>query len=600
MDRIPRPNGFRLAPNPTRPALVHALARAAEWTLSLDALAAIYDDVRVADGRDFVERALDRLSIGIDVEPSDLTRIPQDGGALVVANHPFGGVEGLVLSRVLHALRPDTRVLANHLLRRVPELHGRMLFVDPFGGPGAAARNVSPLREAVRWARGGGVLGLFPAGAVSHFQPRTGQIEDPPWSLHLARLVRLAGVPVVPVYFGGANGPLFHVLGMVHPRLRTALLGRELINKQGRTLEVRIGRPIMPDALAALEDDAALVESLRFRTYLLAARPPRAQVAVPAGPAEGTLERLAAPSERATLRAEVARLPDAARLVRSGRFTVYRADAAQIPETLLEIGRLREIAFRAVGEGSGRARDLDEFDRHYVHLFLWDEEAGDVIGAYRLGPTDSILEQRGTAGLYTATLFRYRRELFDRVGPALELGRSFVRPEYQRSFSSLLLLWKGIGRFVVDNPRYRHLFGPVSISASYSGAARGLIVETLRKNLLDRDLARFVRPRTPWRGRKHAGFPVVRRGAASLDELAALVGEVDREARDVPILLRQYLRLGGRALGFNVDPAFQDCLDVLVLVDLCAAERKTLERYFGDGLDAFLAHHRPVPDGLSA
>lgn len=306
------------------------------------------------------------------------------------------------------------------------------------------------------------------------------------------------------------------------------------------------------------------------------------------------LESVAPPADPEILASEVGNLPRERFLARNGPLSVLLAEAGEIPHVLFEIGRLREITFRAAGEGTGGVIDLDWFDGHYSHLVLWNGDREEVVGAYRVGPTDAILPRFGADGLYTSTLFEYEPGFFDRLGPALELGRSFVRPEYQRSYAALLLLWKGIGRFVVRRPRYRNLFGAVSVSHDYSAESREQLVRFLTERHFLPALARFVRPKLP------VGFDEARaRRVADVDELGRVIGE--REGRAVPILLRQYLKLGGRLLGFNRDPAFGDCLDGLLLVDLLEAPPGAIDRFFGAaGMATFRECHGRRPGGRSS
>jgi putative hemolysin len=307
--------------------------------------------------------------------------------------------------------------------------------------------------------------------------------------------------------------------------------------------------------------------------------------------ASAAQEPLAAPADPQTLAAEIRALPRSSELARSGPLVVRVAGADSIPHVLYEIGRLRELTFRAVGEGTGKRLDLDWFDGHYVHLVLWNEERSEVVGSYRCGATDTIVPRFGIDGLYTATLFAYRSELVARLFPALELGRSFVRLEYQKTYSALLLLWRGIARFVVRDPRYKLLFGAVSISNDFDPRAQERIVAFLRDASYLPGLARFVRSRSPLRG----DFERIRGANEDLGALERDVLAIERGERGVPILLKQYLKLGGRVLGFARDPNFRDSLDVLVLVDLSAAPPRVLERYMGpDGLAAFLDYHRPT------
>ena len=283
-----------------------------------------------------------------------------------------------------------------------------------------------------------------------------------------------------------------------------------------------------------------------------------------------------------------------------------RLEAAFI---LLELGRLREITFRKVGEGTGESSDLDRFDTTYRHLFVWNREEREIVGAYRLGLTDEILPADGKKGLYTSTLFRFKTEVIRGLDPAIELGRSFVVEKYQRKPLSLGLLWRGIGRFIVRNPRYCTLFGPVSISREYHGLSKNLMVAYLKENNLDPVLASKVKARNPLRSRNFGSLDrkSFRRSVRDIDDVSALISEIEREERGVPVLLRQYLKLNATLLSFNVDPAFNDSLDGLVLVDLRRTAVKVLRKYMGaEGVDRFLRHHAggtpgdTVPNPLAA
>ena len=285
--------------------------------------------------------------------------------------------------------------------------------------------------------------------------------------------------------------------------------------------------------------------------------------------------------------AEIASLPPAARLLQSGRFEVFHAEAHEIPATLREIGRLRAVTFAAAGEGGGTEIDLDDFDRHYVHLFVWDRDRQAVVGAYRIGRSDRIVRTQGVDGLYTRTLFRYGTPLLDAISPALELGRSFVRLEYQRDYQPLLLLWRGIGQFIVRHPEYRYLFGPVSISARYAPASRTAMTTFLQRHHGDDTRSALVTPLHPDQSAS-AASPV----AATATEADRLVASLEPDGKGMPVLLRQYLKLGARALGISIDPAFGDVTDVLVVVDLTAVNPAVLRRYVGDdGLTIYQAHH---------
>ena len=312
------------------------------------------------------------------------------------------------------------------------------------------------------------------------------------------------------------------------------------------------------------------------------------------------LAEVAASVPLALLKAEVEALPPDQLLCSSGGFRVLYARASQIPWCLEELGRLREISFRAAGEGTGRASDLDAFDAYYLHLFVWDAEANIIVGSYRLGLTDEILARYGKQGLYTHSLYKYGGRVLQSLNPAIEMGRSFVRAEYQRSYAGLLLLWRGIGCFIARNPRYAVLFGAVSISNSYDPASRQLIVDYLKANTIEADLARHVKSRRPFQRRKALARDAGEVAAlTSIEDLSRVVAQIEPDAKGVPVLLKQYLKLGGRVLGFNADAQFSDALDGLMKVDLRNSERRVLERYMGtEGAAAFLAYHEPQGEPL--
>ncbi|HKB84269.1 MAG TPA: GNAT family N-acyltransferase [Burkholderiales bacterium] len=319
------------------------------------------------------------------------------------------------------------------------------------------------------------------------------------------------------------------------------------------------------------------------------------------GRAPGTgLEEIRPAIPASWLKAELEALPADQHLVASGQFSVHYARAEQFPACLQEIGRLRELTFRGVGEGTGKAVDVDLFDAYYLHLFVWDTQAEAIVGAYRMGLADEILTHYGKRGLYTHSLFRYGNRVLQALNPAIELGRSFVRAEYQRSFAPLMLLWRGIGQFIVQQPQYATLFGAVTISNDYEPASRRLIVDFLSTNNIEDSLARHVKPRRPLRSLRAAAYDQAEFAALNdIEDVSRMVKHIERDSKGVPVLLKQYLKLGGRLLAFSADEKFNDALDGLIKVDLRASDPRVLARYMGeDGAAAFLSRHRIGPDNL--
>lgn len=542
----------------------------------------------------FLQTVLDLFNIRYRVSQQQPGAIPAQGAAILVANHPFGGLDGVMLAHHLLQQRKDVKFMANYILGRIPELEDLFISVDPFGGGNARTANLRPLREALRWLKSGGVLVVFPAGEVSHLQTSRRQVTDPEWSPSIARLVRAAGTPVVPVCFKGANSLSFQLAGLMHARLRTMLLPRELLNKEQRSFELSIGRPVTSRRLASFEVDAEMMRYLRLQTYSL--YPGIADKEAPGTEPAVSLQPVNPPLDSERVAADIESLPQDQVLVNNGGFTVCYARAEQIPHALQEVGRLRELTFRATGEGTGNGSDTDVFDEYYLHLLLWDREKRAIAGGYRLGLADEIVRKYGKRGLYTQQLFRYRGRLLQSIGPAIELGRSFICSDYQKSYSPLLLLWKGIGAFVNRHPHYRVLFGPVSISSEYQTSSRQLLVDFLKANLFDVKLAKLVHPRKPFRRLKAMRWTADDAGSIrDLDQISELIGQIEADDKGVPVLLRQYLKLGGRLLGFNVDPDFNNALDGLIMVDLRNTDLKTLQKYMGrQEAVQFLEFHRAL------
>ena len=571
---------------PLRRAAGYAARPLLTWMLGLPTFRTLRARIRqqASDGAEepglavaarFAGAALRALDIRGQYQWSDA--IPSTGPLIIAANHPHGALDGLLLLDAIGRLRADVRLLANHLLAHVPDLRDLCFFVDPFGGPDAVDRSRRGLRAAHLWLRDGGALIMFPAGEVAHERGADGSVVDPDWHTTVGRLALATGARVVPAYIVGSNSRLFRAAGRLHPSLRTVLLARELLKRRGCPATVYFGaaRPLtssineVPTAEAATATLRARMESLRGGSP-----PPPIACATP-------LERLVQ---------DIDRLPHAALLAEAGDLRVYCAGAAALPHVLDEISRLRELAFRAAGEGTGAARDRDRFDDNYQHLFVWNAATREVVGAYRLARIDDIIRQRGVNGLYTRTLFRYDARLFESLPPAVELGRSFVRVEYQRNPGALLLLWKGICAWIARHPQYRILVGAVSISSRYHDRTREMLMAFLTQNHLDAGRAALVTALDPYREPRASmsGSPV----PASVDDAERLVAGIEGDGVGMPVLLRQYLKLNARLLGFNRDAAFNDTLDALMTVDLAEVDPRILRRYFGAAeAKAFLALH---------
>jgi putative hemolysin len=563
------------------------LATAVNHFLQIDRLEELYSRTRAEQG--FVRRLLDELQVHVNVTASDFEKIPQSGPVVAVSNHPFGILDGVMLADLLARARPDIRILTNQLLGELPELARICFFIDPFDRPESRTANGRALKQAIQHLRSGGMLLIFPAGEVSHFDLKKRAIRDPEWNRTAARVIRITRAKSLPILIRGANGLPFQMLGMVHPRLRTAALPAELLNKQGRSVEIRIGGIIEPSRIEAIPDDAEATRYLRRRTALLTRRGE--------APSRGgdSPEQTAAEIPVEAMANEIAALPAECLVEDAREFGVYLAAARQIPFVLQEIGRLREITFRAAGEGTGEPRDLDRFDSHYLHLFLWNKEKREIAGAYRLGEVPGTLARFGQKGLYTDSLFRFKAGFFAKLGPSLELGRSFIRPEYQRQFAPLMLLWKGIGAFVAQHPEYSTLIGAVSVSNQYSPASRELIARYFEKQSALGEWRGAVRARRPLRGNLVQKWETAALCSLlpDVEDLSAPISDLEPDGKGIPILVRQYVKLGGKLLAFSVDPQFGNTLDGFVMIDLTRTSPEILGRYMGrERAQRFFAWHR--------
>ncbi len=566
--------------------------------LPMNRIRELYRRAQQPVNRSLLENVLTEMRVEYQVADADLARIPASGAAVVTSNHPFGILDGVIVGALLSRVREDVKIMTNFLLAGIPELRAHCIFVDPFGNKASASHNRRALADAVRWLRAGGMLAVFPSGEVSHFQFPRMHVADPEWSATPARLACMTGAATLPLFIDGRNSVPFQAMGLLHPKLRTAWLLNEFLQQTDKNVVLRIGNTISAETLRNAGHEGEATHYMRWRTYLLAERgrskkqiAPALRTILPAKPQEPVAEAV----PRDLLQKDIEQLPAQSRIDENREFAVYVAETQFMPHLLQELGRLREITFRAAGEGTGKHTDLDRFDFHYKHLLLWSKTNQELAGAYRMGHTAEILPSYGADGLYTSTLFRYDERMFDKLGPALELGRSFVRVEYQRQYAPLLMLWKGIGRYLATRPELAVLFGAVSISSRYNQVSRELIVRFFQAREKQHELGSWITPRRPFRQSwtRAKDYQAACDKIRDLDELSAPISDVESDGKGLPILLKQYAKLGGRIVSFNVDRKFSDVLDGLVLVDLRQTDRNVLERYMGkDGVKAFRQYHR--------
>jgi len=538
----------------TRPLL----RRWGHWS-GIDRAQAFVGEHLDTDAWSFVEASHGFLQLDLRHDAQALARIPASGPLLVIANHPSGARDAIALLGLIGQVRRDVRILANHLLAHIAPLKPLLLPVRVFGGQ-ADAGSLRAVRQAL--AAGECVI-VFPAGEVSRLHPLG--VRDGRWRAGFARFARATGAPVLPVRVQARNSALFYGASAVFKPAGTVLLPREMFARRRQPLKLHVGQVRM---LEAGQDDATAIRQLRRALYALGRR---------ADGLGNAPAPLIAPVPAAELRAAIATLPRLGN-TREGRTIV----AGRLPAgsaLLREIGRLRELTFRQVGEGTGRALDLDDYDTWYDHIVLWDDDAGAVAGAYRVARGAQVLAQRGLPGLYTASLFDWSESALPRIAQGMELGRSFVAPAYWNS-RSIDQLWQGIGAYLARHPQVRYLFGAVSISAALPCAAREQIVAYYQQ----------------FHGQGHAcatarkpfGFSAAPPQFEAMDAataFAVLRGNLDALGAQLPMLLRQYTELcepgGARFLAFGVDADFAGCIDGLIELDLARMHARKRQRYLG-------------------
>lgn len=549
-------------------ALGDIIGKTAMSLMSLDQVNEVYSKCYHLQGKDFAEKLLEVLEIKVDYIKSQLDCIPKEGPFIIVSNHPFGAIDGVILFNVVSSVRPDFKILTNFILSHIKNLSQYFLPVNPFSDMKNLKNSFSGVRAAREHVRNGGGLGLFPAGEVSTYHGK-GYTEDIEWTQSMAKLIQKCDVPVIPVYFDGQNTKVFHALGRIHPLFRTAQLPKEMIKRGGQCVKLRIGKPISPTEIQD-HNINSLRRYLRNRSYAL-----EAQIQLP--PADEVIRDAADEAPIAPSKGKDALLKEIDILKKGGKklfdtanFSCYLADYEEIPALIHEIGIKREESFRAVGEGTGLAIDLDDFDKYYKHLILWDNEAQAFAGAYRLGIGDEIIGKYGKEGFYSYTLFKYSRRFTETLSHSIELGRSFVALDYKKDALPLMLLIRGLMYSVLKFDQCKYLFGPVSISSSFPLFYRSLMTYYIME-MHSRDfLKKNVHGRTPFKPNFLRVSPkdLIDTKIKSIETFDRFMLRLSDNQYRLPTLVKQYLKLGAKIACFNVDKNFNYCIDGLVFLNI--------------------------------
>jgi len=551
-------------------------------TLKISTLNKIYNRNKDLKEIEFLDAILNEFQIKFEIPEEDLKRLPKDGAYITVSNHPLGGIDGILLLKLMLEKRDDFKIIANFLLHRIEPMKPYIMPVNPFEDRKDAKSSIAGFKNAIMHLREGHPLGIFPAGEVSTYKDGKLMV-DKPWEEAAMKLAQKANVPIVPIYFHAKNSKLFYKLSKISDTFRTAKLPSELLTQKKRTIKVRVGKPITVKDQNEHKTLESFTAFIRRKTYMLSNSfvPKEKSISsfssslkIPKTP-----KAIVTPISKEVMIAEVTALrKNDKRLLESKNYEVFLTEAKGIPNIITEIGRLREITFRAVGEGTNEAIDLDKFDSYYCHMFLWDNEAKLIVGAYRMGLGSQIFAAHGIDGFYLQDLFRFEPELHKMMSESIEMGRAFIIKDYQQKPMPLFLLWKGIVHTTLRHPEHNYLIGGVSISNQFSEFSKSLMIEFMKSHYYDPYVAQYVHPKKEFKVKlKDADKDFVfEETEADLNKFDKIIDEIEPGALRLPVLLKKYIKQNAKLVAFNVDPLFNNAVDGLMYIKISDLPESTV------------------------
>ena len=549
--------------------------------LKISTLNKIYNRNKHLNDLEFLNAILDEFQIKFEIPEEDLKRLPKEGAYITVSNHPLGGIDGILLLKLMLEREPNFKIIANFLLHRIEPMKPYIMPVNPFENHKDAKSSVIGIKETLRHLSDGKPLGVFPAGEVSTYKDGK-LIVDKPWEEGALKLIKKANVPVVPIYFHAQNSKLFYRLSKLSDTLRTAKLPSELLTQKHRVIKVRIGKPISINELNEHTNIPEFGEFLRKKTYMLSNsfEEENFKLTFPKFTSPKTAKQIVKPANHEQIIEEINFLKEGDyQLLQSKNYKVFLVTAEKIPNILHEIGRLREITFREVGEGTNEAIDLDKFDEYYHHMFLWDDDAQMIAGAYRMGFGSIIFPKYGLEGFYLNELFKFEPELNDMMSQSIEMGRAFIISEYQQKPMPLFLLWKGIVHTTLHYPEHKFLIGGVSISNQFSEFSKSLMIEFMKSNYYDPYVAQYIKPKKEFKVKlKDADKDFVfNKTEADLNKFDKIIDEIEPGSLRLPVLIKKYIKQNAKVVAFNVDPMFNNAIDGLMYIKISDIPESTLK-----------------------
>ncbi|MBF03349.1 MAG: glycerol acyltransferase [Flavobacterium sp.] len=550
--------------------------------LKISTLNKVYDRNKHLSEVEFLNAILDEFQIKFEIPEEDFKRLPKDGAYITISNHPLGGIDGILLLKLMLEKEPNFKIIANFLLHRIEPMKPYIMPVNPFENHKDAKSSVIGIKETLRHLSDGKPLGMFPAGEVSTY--KDGKIVvDKPWEEGAIKIIKKANVPVVPIYFHAKNSTLFYFLSKLNDTLRTAKLPSELLTQKKRVIKVRIGKPISVAEQNEFTSIEEYGEFLRKKTYMLSNAFEKESKLINTDLLKlpkSSPKQIVKPANHEQILEEIAALREQdCRLLQSKNYEVFLITADKIPNILHEIGRLREITFREVGEGTNESIDLDKYDQYYHHMFLWDDEAQVIAGAYRMGLGSQIYSKYGIDGFYLHDLFRFEPELYDMMSKSIEMGRAFIISEYQQKPMPLFLLWKGIVHTTLRHPEHKFLIGGVSISNQFSEFSKSLMIEFMKSHYYDPYIAQYIHPKKDYKVKlKDADKDFVfNETEADLNKFDKIIDEVEPGNLRLPVLIKKYIKQNARVVAFNVDPLFNNAVDGLMYIKIADLPESTVK-----------------------
>ncbi|MDR2204735.1 MAG: lysophospholipid acyltransferase family protein [Flavobacteriaceae bacterium] len=553
---------------------------------------ALYNKLKDKKGKDFFDAFVRERDLKYVVFEEDLAKIPKTGAFILVSNHPLGAIDGILMTKILTEIRPDFKIMGNFLLEKIEPMEPFVIPVNPFGGERKKIRNsATGMRETLKHLENGGCVGIFPAGEISNRNNPYNEVLDKEWEKPALKLIKMAKVPVVPMYFHAKNSRMFYNLAKLHPDLQTLMIPSEMMKKRDEPIRIRIGKPVSVKVMDEQENIEELGEFLQKKVYMLKSyyekrkslseilKLPDLKLNFSFESEENIVQNIIDETPKEDIIKEINRLRQDEKLMfRNGNYEIFFTEYDKIPSIMREIGRQREITFRAIGEGSNLPFDLDEYDKHYCHLFLWDNAAEKIAGAYRMALGKYIMQNQGINGFYTASLFEFDAELQPFFRKVIEMGRAYILQEYQQKPLPLFLLWRGIVHVCLRNPDHKFLMGGVSISNKFSEFSKSLMIEFMRSHYYDSAVAQYVHPKNEFKVtlKERDKSLFFNEMESDLNKLDKVIDDLEPEMK-LPVLLKKYIKQNAKVIAFNVDPSFNDAIDGLMYIRISDLPESTIK-----------------------